>query len=150
MSVLTQIECKESSAPLKPPATNHALLHQVGNWQRGTDYDALAAAISTMDLVITANNLALHLAGGLGVPAWALCPQAPLGPHWLADADGRSHWHPSVRIFRSQRLGDLRSLIGTLREELLHLRMEPADPEGMPGIIGPHFWNDVATAPRQV
>ena len=59
---------------------------------------ALAATIAEMDLVITVDTLAAHLAGALGVPVWVLL-EARADWRWMHDRDD-SPWYPSMRLFR--------------------------------------------------
>lgn len=67
------------------------------------DIEALAALISELDLVISADNATVHLAGALGVPVWILLPEGP-ERRWV---DGRddSVWYNSARLFRSSATG---------------------------------------------
>ena len=59
---------------------------------------ALAAMIAEMDLVITVDTLAAHIAGALGVPVWVLL-EARADWRWMHDRDD-SPWYPSMRLFR--------------------------------------------------
>ncbi len=59
---------------------------------------ALAATIAEMDLVITVDTLAAHLAGALAVPAWLLL-QEKADWRWMTDRED-SPWYPSLRLFR--------------------------------------------------
>lgn len=67
------------------------------------DIDALAGLISELDLVISADNATVHLAGALGIPAWVILPEGP-ERRWT---DGRddSVWYDSVRLYRSSVTG---------------------------------------------
>jgi Flp pilus assembly protein TadD len=67
------------------------------------DIESLAALISELDLVISADNTTVHLAGALGVPVWVLLPVGP-DYRWT---DGRddSVWYNSARLFRSKVTG---------------------------------------------
>lgn len=58
----------------------------------------LAGAIAHMDLVLSADTLAAHLAGALGVPVWLLLQHAG-DWRWMVNRDD-SPWYPSMRIFR--------------------------------------------------
>lgn len=58
----------------------------------------LAGAISQMDLVVTADTLAAHLAGALGVTTWLML-QFAADWRWMTARDD-SPWYPSMRIFR--------------------------------------------------
>jgi ADP-heptose:LPS heptosyltransferase len=59
---------------------------------------SLAAAISQMDLVLTADTLAAHLAGALGVPVWLMLQHAA-DWRWMTERDD-SPWYPSMQVFR--------------------------------------------------
>lgn len=58
----------------------------------------LARRIATLDLVITVDTLAAHVAGALGVPAWVLLQQAA-DWRWMRERSD-SPWYPSLRLFR--------------------------------------------------
>lgn len=65
------------------------------------DFAATAAAVSTLDLVITVDTAVAHLAGALGKPVWTLIAEAN-DWRWLHNrAD--TPWYPSMRLFRQQR-----------------------------------------------
>lgn len=68
-----------------------------------TDYAETAAAISQLDLVISADTSVAHLAGSLGAPVWMLTPFAP-DWRWLLERED-SPWYPSMRLFR-QKIAD--------------------------------------------
>jgi tetratricopeptide (TPR) repeat protein len=68
------------------------------------DFAETAALIANLDLVITVDTAAAHLAGALGKPVYLLLPFVP-DWRWLLDrAD--SPWYPSMRIFRQPEIGD--------------------------------------------
>ena len=69
----------------------------------------LTAAIHGMDLVITVDTLAAHLAGALGVPCWVLLQQRA-DWRWMAKRED-SPWYPSVRLWRQAATGDWGELI---------------------------------------
>jgi hypothetical protein len=77
---------------------------------------ALAAKISTLDLVITVDTLAAHLAGALGRPTWLLL-QHEADWRWLHRVDS-SPWYPSFRLFRQAKAGDWRTVISATEEAL--------------------------------
>jgi ADP-heptose:LPS heptosyltransferase len=64
----------------------------------------LAAIIQQMDLVITADTLAAHLAGAMGKPAWMVLQHAADWRWMVNRAD--SPWYPSLRLFRQPSAGD--------------------------------------------
>lgn len=80
------------------------------------DIDGLAALISAMDLVVSVDNSTVHLAGGLGCPAWALLPHSAEW-RWM---QGRHDtvWYPSVRLFRQTAPGDWDGVLRELGEAL--------------------------------
>jgi hypothetical protein len=87
---------------------------------------ALAATISQLDLVITVDTLAAHLAGALGTPAWLLLQYAADWRWMVGRSD--SPWYPSLRLFRQPAPGDWKSTLRTVAEELtrwLAMRRDP-------------------------
>lgn len=76
----------------------------------------LACVISQLDLVITVDTLAAHLAGAMGIPAWVLLQRAA-DWRWMAGGSS-SPWYPSLRLFRQQAAGDWKGLIADVRQEL--------------------------------
>ena len=77
---------------------------EVRHWPRAAqspDYDDTAALVAELDLVISVQTSAVHLAGGLGVPCWALIPAKPL---WRYGMTGETFpWANSVRLFRQKK-----------------------------------------------
>jgi hypothetical protein len=76
----------------------------------------LACVISQLDLVITVDTLAAHLAGAMGIRAWVLLQRAA-DWRWMAAGD-TSPWYPSLRLFREPAVGGWPALIEQVREEL--------------------------------
>jgi hypothetical protein len=75
-----------------------------------------AAVMGNLDLVITTDTAAAHLAGSLGVPVWVALPFAP-DWRWLADrAD--SPWYPTMRLFRQERPGDWAGVFARIAQAL--------------------------------
>jgi tetratricopeptide (TPR) repeat protein len=89
------------------------------------DIDGLAALISAMDLVVSVDNSTVHLAGGLGRPAWALLPHSAEW-RWM---QGRHDtvWYPSVRLFRQTVPGDWDGVLRELGRELGEGRLTDFD-----------------------
>jgi hypothetical protein len=71
------------------------LLDLTPHWHDMSDN---AAMLEQLDLVISVDTSAVHLAGALGRPAWLL-PSPNPDWRWLLDRED-SPWYPSVRIFR--------------------------------------------------
>lgn len=76
----------------------------------------LAAAIAAMDLVITVDTLAAHLAGALAVPCWLLL-QRRADWRWMSARED-SPWYPGMRLMRQTEQGDWASLLRYVREAL--------------------------------
>jgi ADP-heptose:LPS heptosyltransferase len=69
---------------------------------------AAAAAMLELDLVITVDAMAAHLAGALGRPVWVLLKHEA-DWRWM-DAVPTSPWYPTMRLFRQARAGDWTSV----------------------------------------
>lgn len=76
----------------------------------------LAEVISQLDLVITVDTLAAHLAGALGVPAWVMLQYAA-DWRWMTST-AKSPWYPSLRLFRQARTGDWDAVVSEVLSEL--------------------------------
>lgn len=69
------------------------------------DFADLAAVMEQLDLIVTVDTAAAHLAGALGKPCFVLLPWFKTDWRWMQDrAD--SPWYPSMRLFRQRRHGD--------------------------------------------
>ena len=67
-----------------------------------------AAVLKCVDLLVTSDTAAAHLAGALGVPTW-LCLMHE--PDWRWTGAGvRTPWYSSMRLFRQTVAGDWRGL----------------------------------------
>jgi tetratricopeptide (TPR) repeat protein len=80
------------------------------------DFSDTAAFIENLDLVISVDTAAAHLAGALGKPVWTLLPFVP-DWRWLLNRDD-SPWYPTMRLFRQPSLGDWESVIEKVSAEL--------------------------------
>ncbi len=76
----------------------------------------LAATMANLDLVLTVDTLAAHLAGAMGVRTWVMLKH---------DADWRwmkrredSPWYPSVRLFRQRVAGDWDGVVAAIRKAM--------------------------------
>ncbi len=78
-----------------------------------------AAVISNLDLVITSDTAAAHLAGGLGVPVWLALAKSPEW-RWLLERED-SPWYPTMRLFRQQQAGDWAGVLARMKQELAAL-----------------------------
>jgi Flp pilus assembly protein TadD len=62
--------------------------------------DDFASQVAALDLVISIDNSAAHMAGALGVPGWVLLPHPPEW-RWLLEGED-CLWWPSLRLFRQK------------------------------------------------
>jgi Flp pilus assembly protein TadD len=90
----------------------------VQHWQEAIDdYDDTAALVAALDLVISVQTAAVHLAGALGKATWALIPQVP---EWRYGGRGDAMiWYPAVKLVRQQKFRDWSAVIHTVREALM-------------------------------
>lgn len=78
-----------------------------------------AAIMQNLDLVVTSDTSVAHLAGALGVPTWVIVPFSP-DWRWMIGRDD-SHWYPTVRLFRPQRIAGWDEVFSTIAAELTQL-----------------------------
>jgi len=64
------------------------------------DFADTAALISQLDLVISVDTAAAHLAGALGKIVWTLIPLVPEWRWLMSRSD--SPWYPTMRLFRKE------------------------------------------------
>jgi tetratricopeptide (TPR) repeat protein len=83
------------------------------------DFADTAAAMMNLDLIITIDTAAAHLAGALARPTWTLLPWAG-DWRWLEDRED-SPWYPTMRLFRQPTKGDWTSVANRVAEELKKL-----------------------------
>ncbi|MGA3067458.1 MAG: tetratricopeptide repeat protein [Tepidisphaeraceae bacterium] len=75
-----------------------------------------AAALSQLDLLITADTSIAHLAGAMALPVWTLIPHAP-DWRWMLAQD-RTAWYPTMRLFRQSTPGDWPTVLQRVVSEL--------------------------------
>lgn len=80
------------------------------------DFCDTAAFMASLDLVISVDTAAAHLAGALGLPVWTLLPFAPDWRWMLGRED--SPWYPTMRLFRPRKPRAWRGLIGEVADAL--------------------------------
>lgn len=78
------------------------------------NFQESAKLFAGLDLVITVDTAAAHLAGSIGVPTWVLLPCIGTDWRWLRDRSD-SPWYPSVRLFRQPAPGDWESVFREVR-----------------------------------
>ncbi|HET6327910.1 MAG TPA: tetratricopeptide repeat protein [Planctomycetaceae bacterium] len=69
-----------------------------------TDLDDFGAKIAALDLVISADNSTVHLAGALGRPVWTLLPFSA-DWRWMLQSES-TPWYPTMRLLRCRSAGD--------------------------------------------
>ncbi|WP_174301019.1 tetratricopeptide repeat protein [Caulobacter sp. S45] len=89
------------------------------------DFADTAAVLANLDLLVTCDTAAVHLAGALGLPTWLAISTVP-DWRWL-EARADSPWYPSVRIFRQQVRGEWGGVFAAMAEALLSSTTENAD-----------------------
>ena len=67
------------------------------------DFSDTAALCGLVDLVISIDTSAAHLAGAMGKPTWVLLPHLPDWRWLLGRSD--SPWYPSMRLYRQEEMG---------------------------------------------
>ena len=80
------------------------------------DFDDTAALVAALDLVISVDTAAVHLAGALGKTVW-MPNRYDTCWRWLRDRDD-SPWYPTLRLFRQTRPGDSSDVIARIRDAL--------------------------------
>jgi tetratricopeptide (TPR) repeat protein len=75
-----------------------------------------AAFIDNLDLVISVDTAAAHLAGALGKPVWIL-NRFDTEWRWLLERTD-SPWYPTARLFRQEKPGDWDSVLRHVKAEL--------------------------------
>jgi tetratricopeptide (TPR) repeat protein len=83
------------------------------------DFSDTAALITQLDLVITVDTSAAHLAAALGKPVWILLQHTP-DWRWLLDRED-SPWYPTARLFRQDETRTWDSAIARVQTALAKL-----------------------------
>jgi len=84
--------------------------------ERSGPFMDTAAVMKNLDLVITSDTAAAHLAGALGVPVWVALPSVP-DWRWLLDRSD-SPWYPTMRLFRQRERGNWQGVFEEIKEAL--------------------------------
>jgi tetratricopeptide (TPR) repeat protein len=80
------------------------------------DFADTAAAIANLDLLITIDTAAAHVAGAIGAPVWTMLPFAA-DYRWMHDRDD-SPWYPTMKLFRQSKRNDWSDVVGRIKDEL--------------------------------
>jgi tetratricopeptide (TPR) repeat protein len=89
-----------------------------------TDFYETACLIENLDLVISIDSAAAHLAGALGKPTWVLLHHAS---DWRWQVEGTcSRWYPSARLFRQATPGNWDGVVAAVAQALPQFALEHA------------------------
>jgi hypothetical protein len=80
------------------------------------DFADTATLIESLDLVITVDTAAAHLAGPIGKPVWVLLAAMP-DWRWMLDRHD-SPWYPTMNLFRQRRTGDWADVMRRVADSL--------------------------------
>jgi tetratricopeptide (TPR) repeat protein len=86
-----------------------------------SDFHDTAALMENLDLIISVDTAAAHLAGALGRPLWVL-NRFDTDWRWLLDRTD-SPWYPTARLYRQERAGDWDGVVERVRSDLCRLVM---------------------------
>ncbi len=110
-------------------AVEQKLGTRVHDWEDADplkDLDGFAAKIAALDLVISVDNSAVHLAGALGVPVWVLLPYVS-DWRWMREFED-TPWYESVRLFRQRHAGEWSDVFARVEGRLASLAARDAHP----------------------
>jgi tetratricopeptide (TPR) repeat protein len=89
------------------------------------DLEGLAALCAACDLVITASNVTVHVAGALGRPVWLMVPKGNGRLWYWFSGRADSPWYPSVRIFGQVVRGNWEETLDAVAKELAAFVAKP-------------------------
>ncbi|MBV1775120.1 tetratricopeptide repeat protein [Burkholderiaceae bacterium DAT-1] len=82
------------------------------------DFGDLAAAIANLDLLISVDTAAVHVAGALGIPCWVLLPAWKTDWRWPRQGD-TTPWYPRhMLIWRQTHRGEWRDVLSSILSRL--------------------------------
>jgi ADP-heptose:LPS heptosyltransferase len=84
----------------------------------GTGLLSLAAAVANLDMVISVDTMAAHLAGAMGKPVCLLLQYAA-DWRWMIDRED-SPWYPGMRLFRQVESESWISVVHAVRQWLVN------------------------------
>jgi tetratricopeptide (TPR) repeat protein len=80
------------------------------------DFDDTAAIMAQLDLILSVDTAAAHLAGAMRRNVWTMLPFAAEW-RWLVDRK-TSPWYPTMKLFRQSKRGDWNSVVEAVGAEL--------------------------------
>ena len=107
---------REDLAQLPSHIQVHDLVPQLG------DFGDLAVIIDQLDLVISVDSPAAHMAGALGKKTWMLLSHVA-DWRWMLEGE-TTPWYPTMRLFRQTRPGDWSGVIERVAEALSSRKLE--------------------------
>jgi tetratricopeptide (TPR) repeat protein len=115
--VTLQTELRDGDAAL---LRRHPGVTQLG--ERLQDFADTAAVMGELDLVVSVDTAAAHLAGALGRALFLLLPFSAEW-RWLRQRED-SPWYPSARLFRQPAPGDWDAAVARVAAEVARLRAD--------------------------
>jgi tetratricopeptide (TPR) repeat protein len=94
------------------------------------DFADSAAMLASMDLLISVDTAAAHLAGAMGRPVWIPLPFAP-DWRWMLQRED-SPWYPTARLFRQEKRDQWDQPIQRMAEALAQFDRRAVGPETPP------------------
>ncbi len=82
-----------------------------------SDFTDTAAIIANLDIVISVDTSAAHLAGAIGKSVWTLLPFIP-DWRWQLERND-SPWYPSMRLFRQTKMYEWDGVFEQVKESLI-------------------------------
>ena len=80
------------------------------------DIVGLAAIMKNLDLIVTVGNINVPLGEAIGQHVWAMIPYSP-DWYWFNN-EKKTPWHPNVKIFKQNIIGNWENVIKNLKNEL--------------------------------
>jgi capsular polysaccharide export protein len=81
------------------------------------DLDSVASLMKCMDLMIVPATTVVELSGALGCPTWMFSNSSEIDWRKI-DKEGTDVWHNSIKIVESDTVGDKKSLVENIKNEL--------------------------------
>ena len=108
---------------IERPGTERPGIESLGIESLGEDFDSgpdgfldTAAAMMSLDLVISSDTVIPHLAGALGRPVWLALRKVP-DWRWLTEG-AACPWYPTMRLFRQDTRDDWTPVFAAMRARL--------------------------------
>lgn len=100
-AIWISLEYKSPGLEIETFEETHGI--KIHHWERAAqayDYDETAALVAELDMVVSVQTAAVHLAGALGKPCFALIPQKPLWRY--VPYPDTTPWYKSVKLFKQK------------------------------------------------